>query len=846
MTEPTRQPPGQGSAFERKVGLSRFALFFEQLWPRLWLVIAVVGLFLLVSLAGLWSHVSGGTHQLALALFGLAMLGALIFAARVQWPSREAAVRRIERRSGLPHRPATTYEDTISLGGDDPSTQAIWVAHRKRLSELVGRLRVGTPEPRTDRHDPLAVRALLLLTVLLLLILVGDGARDRVMSAFRFGSATLLSDARIDAWVTPPAYTAKPPILLADGSQGPIGLGVADNGAIEIPENSVLIVRSSGSNATTLSMELRPESGQGEQQASDAATAGGDVSEVRATLKRSGTVRVFGSGSELIRWTFNVLPDQPPRITLTKEPEISRRGSMKLAYKIEDDYGVASAEVRFERLPSDPGNPRTAWARDELKGPRLPYERPPTLALRLPRNNAKDAETTSYHELGNHPLAGLKARMVLVAKDHAGNIGRTEPIEMKIAERQFYRPLARAVIEQRRKLAEDSRYRTQVITALDVLTLEPDTLIQDRNVYLGLRSVYHRLIRDSTRAGVKSASDQLWHIALRIEDGRGLTDAERRLRDLQEQLSRALQDGASDEEIQRLMQELRQALAEFMQQLAQQAQEMPEGLNQDMQLLRPEDLDRMLNDLENMARQGSRDSAQEMLSQLRELLDQLRSGQFARGQSGQGQQMMQMLNEFGDLIGRQQRLMDDTYGSQRGEQGQSGQQGQGQQGQGQQGQGRQFSPGELGDRQGQLRDQLQRLQRGLQQFGQQSPDNLDGAGQAMENARRALEQGDLDTATREQGRALEQLRQGAQQMAEQMLRRMPSRYGQGPAGDVPRDPLGRPQRSQGPDLGTTVQVPDEIDIQRAREILEELRRRLGDQTRPLLELDYIERLLRRF
>jgi hypothetical protein len=207
--------------------------------------------------------------------------------------------------------------------------------------------------------------------------------------------------------------------------------------------------------------------------------------------------------------------------------------------------------------------------------------------------------------------------------------------------------------------------------------------------------------------------------------------------------------------------------------------------------------------------------------------------------------MMQMLNEFGELIGRQQRLMDDTYGTQRqegegrrGEQGQGGEQGKGQ--------GRRSSPGELGERQGQLRDQLGRLQRGLQQFGQQPPDNLADAGEAMDNARRALEQGDLETATREQGRALEQLRQGAQQMAEQMLRRMPSRYGQGPANDVQRDPLGRPQRSQGPDLGTTVKVPDEIDIQRAREILEELRRRLGEQTRPLLELDYIERLLRRF
>lgn len=843
MIEPQNQPPPRGKPFERKVGLSRIALFFEELWPRLWLIIAVLGLFLLVSLAGLWSQLPVGVHKLALALFGLALLGALMVAARVRWPSRDAAVRRIERRSGLPHRPATSYEDTITLGSEDASTQAIWRAHKMRLAELIGRLRVGNPEPRTDRHDPLAVRALLLLGVVLLLVLVGDSARDRVMAAFRFGSGTLLSDARIDAWVTPPAYTAKPPILLADGSGSGLA-SVASNGkAIDVPENSELIARSSGSNASVLSIELRPEAGQAERQAASPATAGGEVSEVRLTLKRSGVVRILGSGSELVRWTFNVIPDQPPRISLTKDPETTRRGSMKLTYKIEDDYGVASAEVRFEQVEPDPGNPRTAWARTVLKGPRLPYERPPRLALRQPRSNAKDAETTSQHELGAHPWAGRRARMVLVARDHAGNTGRTEPLEVTVAERQFYNPLARAVIEQRRKLAEDSRYRTQAATALEALTLEPEGFIRDRNVYLGLRSVYHRLLRDKSRAGLKSASEQLWHIALRIEDGRGLTDAERRLRDLQEQLSRALQEGASDEEIRRLMQELRQALAEFLQQLAQQAQELPEGLNPDMQFIRPEDLERLLNNLENMARQGSREMAQDMLGQLRDLLEQLRSGRFARGQSGQGQQMMQMLNEFGEIIGRQQRLQDDTFSTQR----QDGDQGQrGEQGQGQGGQGRRFSPGELGERQGQLRDQLGRLQRGLQQFGQQSPDNLNGAGESMDNARRALEQGDLDTATREQGRALEQLRQGAQQMAEQMLRRMPSRFGQGPATDVERDPLGRPQRSEGPDLGTTVKVPDEIDIQRAREILEELRRRLGEQTRPALELDYIERLLRRF
>ena len=135
---------------------------------------------------------------------------------------------------------------------------------------------------------------------------------------------------------------------------------------------------------------------------------------------------------------------------------------------------------------------------------------------------------------------------------------------------------------------------------------------------------------------------------------------------------------------------------------------------------------------------------------------------------------------------------------------------------------------------------------GLRRFGQRAPEQFDGAAEAMQNAERSLERGDLEGAAREQGRALEQLRQGAREMAEQMMRQMGPRVGQGPGGEVPRDPLGRPQRSEDPTSANSVKVPDEADSQRAREILEELRRRLSDPARPTLELDYIERLLRRF
>ena len=883
MAELTTPPPSSvGAMFERKIRLSRWAQLFERLWPRVWSLLAVGALFLIVSLAGIWPRLPEFGHYALLGAFGLAALAALGWMVRTPFPTRDEALRRIEQRSHVPHRPASSYEDTLSAPTADGATQALWQAHRARLAATLAKLRVGSPSPRADRSDPWALRALLLMGVGVLAAVAGDSAADRLAQAFRFGTpATAVSTARLDAWVTPPAYTARPPIMLVDGSRTSAPAPAGETPSVEVPARSALVVRSSGERASGMTLEITDGAGKVEvltpkkPQLPPGLTTASEVAEIRVELMHPVTVRARGVTGEP-QWSFNIIPDELPKISLTKDPERMPRGALKLTFKVEDDYGIASAEGRITRVPSKAGDPATSWARPKKTGARPPLEKPPVLTLRLPRTNAKQAEGTSYHELSGHPWAGMRVRLTLTAKDQAGQTGKSAPIEFILPQRRFENPIARAIVEQRRYLIEDPRNRDQVIIGLDAIAIEPDGFFSDRQAYLGLRSAYWRLVRDRTRAGMKSVVDQLWHVALRLEDG-NLSEAERRLRQAQEDLAKALQEGATDEEIKRLMDELRQALNQFMEQLARQAegqdpQQMPQG--QQGQMLSQRDLERMMRDIENMARQGSRDSAQQMLSQLRDLLEQLQSGRMARQQGQQNQQMMQMMDQFGDLIRQQQQLLDDTFGEQQrgedgegqdGQQGQQGQQGregqgqqgrQGRQGQGQRGQGQQRGqqgqrgqqPGEgsgaLSRRQGDLRNRLGQLGQGMQQNGIQPPSQFGGAEDAMREAQEALRRGDLDGAAQAEQRALEQLRQGAQQMAQQMLRQMPGRFGR--SADVPLDPMGRPQRTEGPDLGTSVKVPDEIDIQRAREILEELRKRAGEQTRPLLELDYIERLLRRF
>jgi hypothetical protein len=160
---------------------------------------------------------------------------------------------------------------------------------------------------------------------------------------------------------------------------------------------------------------------------------------------------------------------------------------------------------------------------------------------------------------------------------------------------------------------------------------------------------------------------------------------------------------------------------------------------------------------------------------------------------------------------------------QRGQQGQRGEQGQ--QGEGQQGQG-----GEQGD----------------------GEDGLGQADSAMGDATGRLGEGNADGAVGSQGRALEALRKGAQSLAEAMQQGDGDQAGDGPGNPRGRqqgaanstDPLGRPMRHNEFTDDYTVKIPGEIDVQRVRRILEELRRRLSDPSRPQIELDYIERLLK--
>src|SRR5260370_14949687 len=85
---------------------AKYAIAWERSWPHLARLLTIIGLFLVASWAGLWLALPFVARAVGLGLFVLSALGALVPLVPFRWPSRQEALSRLDRRTGIRHRPA--------------------------------------------------------------------------------------------------------------------------------------------------------------------------------------------------------------------------------------------------------------------------------------------------------------------------------------------------------------------------------------------------------------------------------------------------------------------------------------------------------------------------------------------------------------------------------------------------------------------------------------------------------------------------------------------------------------------------------------------------------------------
>ena len=840
----------------------------ERVWPPLVFALAVVILFLAASWLGVWQFAPRSFRIAGVVLFAVACGIALAPLARMRRPAPRDVLARLDRDAGANHRPASSLADSLANDDGDPGTQAMWAAHRARLERAVDAIRVAPPSPRMAERDPYAIRFGVALLAFAAAVAAGPETYGRLAAAFDWRSDEAIAAAaasRIDAWIDPPPYAGRPPVVIDFKTAAPQTLN--------IPEDSILVVRGDPSLVETRIEGAISPSDQKDEVPEKTRT------EKRWTIHGVGKATILRSGAPVAVAILAVTPAGAPTIASTEEPRANISGSLTLSYHVDDRFGLAGARADFAR-PHDGAAP----------APRT-LAPPPQAALQLPptANGVGDAKTTV--DLSEHPWAGAKVTMTLSAVSISGKTGQSGPIEMTLPQRIFHNPLARALVEQRRALILDpDNAPKRVETALTGLAIAPELFDTPAKIYLGLKQANASLHDAKSDADLLDVAAMLWAMAQQIEDG-DASQAERDLRAAEQALREALQRGASDQEIRKLMDQLREAAKRFMSEMARNNQ--PDANAQD-QNLQAQDLDKLLDQMEDKARNGSREDAQAMLDQMQEMFENMRSARDGEESPGE-REMRKQIGELEKLLHDQQALRDDTFRSdqrdrtrkrahnraapgQDDQQAQPDEDGSNAPDEGDNDANSSAKPDQdqadqdalpLDERQGALRDRLAELQRKLKSLGMKGEKGFDDAQGDMKEAEGDLSgdqgkpgkdgqggkgKGGKGAAVDAQGRALEALREGAQGLGKQMQSQGQGqgRNGKGnyvarrgrpgePPGD---DPLGRgAEGDKGREDGPLKETAGAAE--RARRVMEELRRRLADPARPVDERDYLERLMKR-
>lgn len=848
---------------------------FWPLWSVVFLLISplMFGWHRLVSVEFLW----GG------AIIGLvAIITAAIWGARrYRHPSVNEALGRVD--ASLPDRPLSAIADAQAIGRGDPASEAVWRVHMARMEDRSREAVTVAPDLRVSDRDPYGVRFIALLFFLCAL-LFGSVWQLGSVDAVTSGEGELIATGPVwEGWVEPPAYTGKPAIYLNDVPQG----------RLNVPVGSKLTLRLYGElGGLTVSETVSGRT-------SDLGAASDP--QQKFVIERSGELAVEGGGGR--RWQVTAIVDQEPLVELTGPIEADAMGELSQPFLAMDDYGVESGTATFALDLS---------VLDRRHGLTVDPDPMDPLVLDLPMpftGDRRDFDSFLVEDLSQHPFANLPVTLEMQVVDAAGQMASSLAEPMILPGRRFFQPFARAIIEQRRDLMWSKANRGRVAQILRALSHRPEGLFSNETTYLRMRAIIRRLeamkmtgLSDEVQAEVVQA---MWDLAIQLEDGT-LADARERLRRAQERLAEAMRNGASEAEIEELMNELREATDDYMQMLADQM-EPTDGTDQadnseNSREISGDEIQALMDRIQELMEEGRMAEAAELMQQLNDLLENLRITQGDGSGDGPRTPGQQSMEDLAETLEEQEQLSDDAFrelqeranrqqGNQQGQQQQGNQQGgeqggqqKGQQGQqqnqsgqeGQQGQGqgvgRDSQSGQQGDhgaggegeqpsladRQQALRDELDRQRGNLPNLegeaGEVARRALEQAEGAMDRAEQALRNGDLAEAIDRQAEAMNALRNGMRSLNQALAQDRSNEPGQGSergetTGSVEpmrRDPLGRELGNTG-QLGTDQELLGGEDVyRRAEELLGEIRRRSGEQTRPEVERNYLRRLLDQF
>jgi uncharacterized protein (TIGR02302 family) len=882
-------------AINAKVSATWRKLTLFALGRAFWPLFVFVSLFFAMALAGVFDRLQPAIGAVMTLVFFLG--GALLLIRglrRFQPVSRIVARDALDRQSDL--RPLTSLTDRPA----DPSrgAQSLWRHHRARLLAELSNLRPPSLRAAWKALDPYLLRVVLPAALAAIAIIAWNDAPGRVSRAISpdYGALMGADDMVVEAWITPPEHTGRAPIFLKPGLEG-----------VRVPRGSEVTLRTQAHSAPRLVMKGHKTRRQAFLATPDGAyEAKAKVMEdTRLSVRWLGeraawkllaspddppTVKFVAIPSigtqDRIEFTWGATDDYG----VTKlELAITLREPDPAAPDAEDRVpvplpGVAPTEGadtvqldltrhRWAGLPVNVRLIATDGAGQEGTSETVPFILPEKLFLEPIARVAQEVRVTVLRE--PRAYAALAKNEQALQQDalntNAGN-----------------------------RLAAAPPGVQKAALMLDAVTLKGEQYLPNIAAFLTFRTAQGVLSAASTKAEADAIDPLLWALALKSEYGSS-ADALRRLeafRDaannyLAAKMAEAMANGGeappSNEDGQAAAGGPNLGGQDF-EDMLQALQDLTEtgASDQARQLL--SDITNMLQNLEFQKGGGAGKGMPGMPGEKAENEDDV---------PPEEQELTDAMKRLSDILREQRQLNDDTLAQERGERPseqpgedtepgeQAGTQpghqpggedptGNQQAGNGSQagetpgtgsgetdsaengetgsGPGQRPSEQTLAERQARLGELVEKLARekGLGQGGESGenalegridPDALEDIRQAQRRAEDALAQGNERRAARNQELATQLLSEQSSSLAKALDDVRAARTGEGDPGNA-TDPFGR-NASGGGSNGENVNIPDAGERQRAKDILDELRRRYND-AEDEEEREYLRRLLERF
>lgn len=959
----------------RRLRSAQISLYLETILKFIWRPLSWIALFFALMLLSVPDLIGNAGWILTGITFWVGLF--VILAKDIKTlkiPTKTDILKRSEQDNDLPYRPIEILNDTPA-GIHSIAKKKLWTKIAERAEKDIKALKPSYPVLSSARWDQKGVRIMALIALMAGFIIAGHDSNDRLLRGlFPFGGLGSNTGLEYTIWVTAPDYTgyrdividsenkdiSYPEITLAEGSEikatinglwGPAWFSLSH-------EYDELSLRFSATehdstiiDATIKDMNIpeghslaQIELGEVEAQAG-AQTATIDT-RVKAELKLQNLIRSFArydvlyaaDESPTISWaesgqfsgtktdaiesdalendneaentngdsesetseTAPQTPDPFEELIAKTDDGHDRNYGMSFPITMYDDYGVKSIELHLSLAEDMTDKPL-------IDGQNV-YTKPISTSAR------QDYATSSYFDLSDHPWVGLPVEVSIHAIDAAGQHAQTDKRVYTLREREFSQILAQRLVYLRKKLIWNGLEEAQRVAFDLTYQLDyPEDMRDDPAIWLQIRKTRDNLKRADDIEDIKKTIDDLWTIALDLED-MGLSKAARQLDRATSRLTRALRrDRTSDEDKFSLFKEYKESMKNYLDKLREfnenrdgiEGQITPDIMND---LMDPEPLEEMLNQMEDLAQAEDYESLEDMIANLQALLDS-----FARGGAMPPDlEAMEMgLNVLQGLIDNQKALLSETdeLAQLVPDSAKFPQKGFGEEIPVPEDLIENWNAGEMppapterdfksheqsddnhpkflpdgrpappmgmpsievpddaltrqnpviddslpdteqqGDIQEVLRFVLGELMGELYDYTGKIPETMPLAELEMRNSTRELDKRRPDESVPIQEEVIRLLEQAQQDLQEQMQDQMEKRAGM-QLGPQNMDPLGRPT---GPDEDnlfsddSDIEVPDSFERRRIDEILEYLRKHAGDPERSELEKEYFRRLLRSF